>query len=175
MKVRISRADAIRAAITAACTIPLSVPLAARADLNQGALGATCVGFGCNDYRGQDFNGMPAPGGEDYVSENTLQVVRPAERGSMPYSEFLQALKDKRVLGVDFIAPNGDEVYAGRVPAPQHSPAAACAVSRAHRRTRSSRTRAAQRAAAPSTRMLPWWTASAGSGWARGGPWRRRR
>ncbi|EOD28214.1 hypothetical protein EMIHUDRAFT_442975 [Emiliania huxleyi CCMP1516] len=55
---------------------------------------------------------MPAPGGEDYVSENTLQVVRPAERGSMPYSEFLQALKDKRVLGVDFIAPNGDEAYA---------------------------------------------------------------
>ena len=50
-----------------------------------GALGATCAGFGCNDYRGQDFPGLTN-----------------AAPGSMPYSDFLAAIKEKRILGVDF-------------------------------------------------------------------------
>lgn len=60
-----------------------------------GALGATCAGFGCNDYRGQDFPGLTN-----------------AAPGSMPYSDFLAAVKEKRILGVDFKGPNGDEAYA---------------------------------------------------------------
>ena len=85
-------------------------PLASFADMNAldaaggggklqegGALGATCLGFGCNPYGDTSFNGMPAS---------------QAAPGSMPYPEFLQALKDKKVEGVVFQPPSGDIAYA---------------------------------------------------------------
>ena len=50
-----------------------------------GALGATCLGFGCNPYGRPDFNGL-----ED------------APENSMPYPDFLKAIKDKKVEGVVF-------------------------------------------------------------------------
>jgi hypothetical protein len=55
------------------------------------------MGFGCNDYGRPDFNGMPA----EY-----------APAGSLPYPDFLQALRDKRVEGVVFEPPSGDVAYA---------------------------------------------------------------
>ena len=55
------------------------------------------MGFGCNDYGRPDFNGMPKEA---------------APSGSMPYPEFLQALRDKKVEGVVFEPPSGDVAYA---------------------------------------------------------------
>ena len=60
-----------------------------------GALGATCLGFGCNPYGRPDFNGL-----ED------------APENSMPYPDFLKAIKDKKVEGVVFQPPMGNEAYA---------------------------------------------------------------
>mmetsp|Transcript_30416 Transcript_30416/g.50345 ORF Transcript_30416/g.50345 Transcript_30416/m.50345 type:complete len:196 (-) Transcript_30416:31-618(-) len=65
--------------------------------LDDGAFGAACLGFGCNAYGDQDFNGLAAAD---------------AKPGSMPYMDFLQAIREKRVLAVDFIGPDGDEAYA---------------------------------------------------------------
>ena len=70
---------------------------AARADVEGGALGATCMGFGCNPYQGTDFNGLPAAAAPD---------------GAMPYPDFLAALKDKKVEGVVFQPPMGDVAFA---------------------------------------------------------------
>ena len=62
-----------------------------------GALAATCLGFGCNPYGDLGFNGLPA---------------EQATPGSMPYPEFLKAIKAKKVEGVVFQPPNGDVAYA---------------------------------------------------------------
>ena len=62
-----------------------------------GALGATCLGFGCNPYGDLGFNGMPAD---------------QAPPGSMPYPKFLEAIKAKTVEGVVFEPPMGDVAYA---------------------------------------------------------------
>jgi len=62
-----------------------------------GALGATCMGFGCNPYSNPEFNGLPK---------------QAAPAGSLPYPDFLKALKEKRVEGVVFKPPMGDEAYA---------------------------------------------------------------
>merc|ERR1712194_73367 len=62
-----------------------------------GAFGATCAGFGCNNYNGVDFNGLP-------------KSAAPA--GSMPYTEFLAALKAKKIEGVVFQPPAGDVAFA---------------------------------------------------------------
>jgi hypothetical protein len=62
-----------------------------------GALGATCLGFGCNPYQQPDFNGLDAAS---------------APASSMPYAEFLDAVKAKKVEGVVFYPPAGDEAYA---------------------------------------------------------------
>jgi len=99
--------------LLAAATITILQPKRPAVALeNQGPLGATCVGFGCNDYRGQSFDGMPAADEAPAVAPITNRPIPSAAPGSMPYSDFLQAVKDKRVLGVDLIAPNGDEAYA---------------------------------------------------------------
>lgn len=87
-----------RRACVFAAPAALIAPLAARATENgAGALGATCLGFGCNSYGGLDYNGLPASD---------------APAGSLPYPEFLKALKDKKVEGVVFQPPAGDEAYA---------------------------------------------------------------
>jgi len=106
------RATFLRSALAATIVglVPRGNPAAALE--NQGAIGATCAGFGCNDYRGQSFDGMPATGAAPMVAPITNQPIPAAAPDSMPYPDFLQAVKDKRVLGVDFIAPNGDEAYA---------------------------------------------------------------
>lgn len=62
-----------------------------------GALAATCLGFGCNPYGDIGFNGL------------SKEAAPP---GSMPYSEFLAALKAKKVERVIFEPPAGDEAYA---------------------------------------------------------------
>lgn len=99
--------------LLAAATITILEPNRPAVALeNEGPLGATCVGFGCNDYRGQSFDGMPAADAAPAVAPITMQPIPSAAPNSMPYSDFLQAVKDKRVLGVDLIAPNGDEAYA---------------------------------------------------------------
>lgn len=67
----------------------------AHAEQNVGAIGATCAGFGCNDYRNQDFNGLSD-----------------APNNAMPYPDFLDAVKSKYVRSVEFIQPSGDEAYA---------------------------------------------------------------
>lgn len=92
---KIQRGALVRAALTA--VLAPSPQLVARPALalNEQAMGATCAGFGCNDYRGQTFNGLTN-----------------APTNSMPYTDFLSAIKEKRVVGVDFKGPNGDEAYA---------------------------------------------------------------
>ena len=78
-------------------------PLAAFADgdplVNRegGALGATCLGFGCNPYGDLSYNGLEK---------------EKAAPGSMPYDDFLKAIKEKRVEGVVFQPPSGDEAWA---------------------------------------------------------------
>jgi hypothetical protein len=62
-----------------------------------GTISNTCLGFGCNDYGRPDFNGMPD---------------EEASPGSMPYPDFLEALRAKKVEGVVFKPPSGDEAYA---------------------------------------------------------------
>lgn len=42
----------------------------------------------------------------------TGQRILAAAPNSMPYPDFLQAIKDKRIRSVELIAPNGDEAYA---------------------------------------------------------------
>ena len=79
-----------------------AAPLAAHADSGVlpregGALAATCMGFGCNSYSNTDFNGLPK---ED------------APVGSLPYPDFLKALKEKKVEGVVFQPPSGDVAFA---------------------------------------------------------------
>ena len=80
----------------------LAAPLAAHADSGVlpregGALAATCMGFGCNPYSNTDFNGLTK---ED------------APTGSLPYPDFLKALKEKKVEGVVFQPPSGDVAFA---------------------------------------------------------------
>ena len=86
-----------RAAIASLATTLIS-PLASRAaDLPAnagGALGATCLGFGCNPYGRTDFDGMPKAA---------------APENSLPYADFLDAMKNKKVEGVVFMPPMGDE------------------------------------------------------------------
>ena len=79
-----------RRATVAAAVSALAAPLAAHAD-EGGA--ATCLGFGCS-----------SPGD---VGSTDL-----APPGSIPYSQFLQAIKDKKVEGVIFQPPAGDVAYA---------------------------------------------------------------
>ena len=62
-----------------------------------GAFAAACFGFGCSSYGATDFDGLKK---ED------------APVGAMPYQEFLAAVKDKKVEGVVFQPPSGDEAYA---------------------------------------------------------------
>jgi hypothetical protein len=108
-----------RAALSAFAPLvvaPLVAPLVARADplpREGGALAATCMGFGCNPYSAVDFNGLP-------------KEAAPA--GSMPYPDFLAALKAKKVEGVIFQPPAGD-VYA----APQSRTSPGLALCRACR------------------------------------------
>jgi len=91
-----------RAAVTAAVSTVFA-PLSALADgdplVNRegGALAATCLGFGCNPYGDLGFNGMPAD---------------KAPPGSLPYPEFLNKIKEKKVEGVVFEPPMGDVAYA---------------------------------------------------------------
>lgn len=98
-------ASSLRRSILPALTLPALIsPPAALIYLSGetqlevgGALGATCMGFGCNPYSNPQDNGMPA---ED------------APKGSLPYPDFLKALKEKKVEGVVFMPPSGDEAYA---------------------------------------------------------------
>eukprot|EP00964_Phaeocystis_antarctica_P042218 scaffold24179_cov90-Phaeocystis_antarctica.AAC.3 len=55
------------------------------------------MGFGCNPYSNTDFNGLTK---ED------------APTGSLPYPDFLKALKEKKVEGVVFQPPSGDVAFA---------------------------------------------------------------
>lgn len=87
-----------RAAIAGALSVTLPLTAKAQDQLSAGgALGATCMGFGCNPYSNPDFNGLPK---------------QAAPANSMPYPDFLKALKEKRVEGVVFEPPMGDEAYA---------------------------------------------------------------
>ena len=90
------RAASRRVALATTLVPLLLSPLAASAE-DGSALGATCLGFGCNSYQNTDFNGMPA---------------QRAPAGSMPYDQFLKAVKDGKVEGVVFMPPSGDEAYA---------------------------------------------------------------
>ena len=77
-----------------------AAPLAAHADVlprEGGALAATCMGFGCNSYSNTDFNGL---------------AKEEAPVGSLPYPDFLKALKEKKVEGVVFQPPAGDVAFA---------------------------------------------------------------
>jgi len=84
---------------TALAALPLLVSASALADEPRegGALSATCLGFGCNPYGDIGFNGLS--------KEN-------APPGSLPYPDFLKALKAKEVERVIFEPPSGDEAYA---------------------------------------------------------------
>ena len=98
--VALSRPALLRAALAAALSGSAPVvlsPLPAAAAANEGALGATCAGFGCNNYFNTDFNGLSAAD---------------APAGSLPYADFLKLIKEKKVESVEFIQPNGDEAYA---------------------------------------------------------------
>ena len=88
-----------RRSVLSLAAASLAAPLAAHADVKYegGAFSATCMGFGCNSYSGTDFNGMPK---------------EEAPAGSMPYPDFLKALKDKKVEGVVFQPPAGDVAFA---------------------------------------------------------------
>jgi hypothetical protein len=88
-----------RAAIAAglAASLPQGSVRAEDIEREGGALGATCLGFGCNPYKNTDFNGLPSD-------------LAPA--GSMPYQDFLAALKANKVELVIFEPPSGDEAYA---------------------------------------------------------------
>jgi hypothetical protein len=55
---------------------------------------------------------MPAADAAPAVAPITKQAIPSAAPSLMLYSDFLQAIKDKRVVGVDLTAPNGDEAYA---------------------------------------------------------------
>ena len=93
-----------RQALAKACaglTLPL-LPSLANADFmppkqEGGAFAASCFGFGCSSYGATDYDGLPK---------------KDAPAGSMPYPEFLAALKEKKVEGVVFQPPSGDEAYA---------------------------------------------------------------
>ena len=74
----------------------MSSPLDVHAE-GTGTISNTCLGFGCNDYGRPDFNGMPPES---------------APPGSMPYPEFLAAVRAKKVELVVFKPPSGDEAYA---------------------------------------------------------------
>ena len=80
----------------------LVTPFAARAAVGDpgsnegGALAATCLGFGCNPYGDLGYNGLSK---ED------------APPGSLPYADFLKAIKDKKVEGVVFQPPSGDVAF----------------------------------------------------------------
>jgi hypothetical protein len=108
----IGRAAVVHSLLAAAALTLLEPKRPAVALENQGPLGATCAGFGCNDYRGQSFDGIPAADAPPAVVPITNRPIPSAAPSSMPYSDFLQAVKDKRVFGVDLMAPNGDEAYA---------------------------------------------------------------
>ena len=93
-----------RAAVFGGLASMLTPPLAAVANdpigvtgREGGALAATCLGFGCNPYGNPGFNGM---------------AKEAAPPGSIPYSDFLAAVKDKKVEGVVFEPPSGDVAYA---------------------------------------------------------------
>ncbi len=86
---------AAAAAAAAGGGVPRATERLARAEQNVGAIGATCARFGCNDYRNQDFNRLAD-----------------APTNSMPYPDFLQAVKAKKVRSVEFVQPSGDEAYA---------------------------------------------------------------
>jgi hypothetical protein len=93
-----------RRGVLAAGAAALAAPLAALANdpigatgREGGALAATCLGFGCNGYGGLDFNGLPA---------------EQAPPGSLPYPDFLAAIKAKKVEGVVFEPPAGNVAYA---------------------------------------------------------------
>eukprot|EP00965_Chrysotila_dentata_P206512 6183577-Pleurochrysis_carterae.AAC.1 len=90
------RLPASRLLIAAALTaIAPQTMRPAVAETSMGVFGATCAGFGCNSYGGTDFNGLEG-----------------APEGSLPYSEFLALIKEKRIQSVEFIPPSGDEAYA---------------------------------------------------------------
>uniref|UniRef100_A0A7S0KYC6 Uncharacterized protein n=1 Tax=Coccolithus braarudii TaxID=221442 RepID=A0A7S0KYC6_9EUKA len=113
MLMRLGRGAAMRSAIVALGAIQIpSARLPAIAYENEGSFAATCAGFGCNDYRGQSFDGMPATGDHVQLMPYTNQEIGPASVNTMPYPDFLDAVKEKRVLAVDLMAPNGDEAYA---------------------------------------------------------------
>lgn len=82
-----------RGAVGAALSIALR-PRTARAE---GSFGATCLGFGCNAYQNTDYDGM---------------TKSEAPAGSMPYADFLDVVKEKKVTFVEFLPPAGDEAYA---------------------------------------------------------------
>ena len=52
---KLQRGLVMRAALSALLVPSVRLPALA---LNEQAMGATCGGFGCNDYRGQTFNGL---------------------------------------------------------------------------------------------------------------------
>lgn len=88
-----------RAAIMGAfatATAPLAVHAETQLEAG-GALGSTCLGFGCNPYGRPDFNGMPAA---------------ESPKNALPYPDFLKALQEKKVEGVVFQPPFGNEAYA---------------------------------------------------------------
>jgi len=93
-----SRRTALTSALAAVTTLQPRVSVA-NDDGTQlgegGALGSTCLGFGCNSYGRPDFNGLEK-----------------APPGSLPYPEFLEAVKQKKVEGVVFMPPSGDVAYA---------------------------------------------------------------
>jgi len=91
------RRTALVSALAAVTTLRPGVTIADGTDLGNSALGATCLGFGCNSYGRPDFNGLEKAA---------------APPGSLPYSDFLELVKQKKVEGVVFMPPSGDVAYA---------------------------------------------------------------
>ena len=94
---RAALTSAVGAALTSAVGLLLpgaAVGMETQYDVG-GALGSTCLGFGCNAYGRPDFNGLEG-----------------APAGSLPYPDFLKAVKEKKVEGVVFLPPSGNVAYA---------------------------------------------------------------
>lgn len=86
-----------RAFLAAAACAAAAAPAMAQGP--KSVFDSTCLGFGCNNYGGQDFTGMAAPAGEE----------------SLPFADFIAQLKDKasvaKISGVDIYGAGGDRVY----------------------------------------------------------------
>lgn len=88
-----------RRGLAAASSALLAAALAERASAASSVFESTCLGFGCNNYRGQDFGGMAAPPDEP----------------STPFPQFIKTLENAEtrstVENVDIYGADGSIVY----------------------------------------------------------------